>query len=436
MLKFSTYIQEKLYIPSKAETLKVPRDEMHQIDKKDMKDFVNYLNSKKIKVTKTIVNPKKLKAIQGEFDKDKVQKGIDKIKSGKELNPIIVSNDGYVIDGNHRWLAALNSDIKIAAIKVKETAKKILKVIKEYPKVFIKSLFEGFSYLLEELKADIKTNYVSGKELAKLAGDKLNADLTTRIKYFYWNPSVYKQNHIVALDGKKIVGIVSLEENPYRKSEIWVMFVSVDKDYYNLGLAKRMLEGVYEQVKKEGKYKVIEFSSYSEEGKLKLPNTIKNIAGKYPSIITKTKIEESVALQELRRVRLPEPTKTPEVCYIITPQQMKAFEQFVDNMFKKFNMDFDFTKHFRERMSDSRNSPCIDIKELAAMINKIYKKKASGDNTLSKHKDTEIVLKDMQSMLNMPVALEYDRKKDELRVAAKTIMRKRDFSTPNPIVKI
>lgn len=125
-----------------------------------------------------------------------------------------------------------------------------------------------------------------------------------------------------------------------------------------------------------------------------------------------------------------------ETCPILTVEHMKAFEKFVDKMFEKFDIDFEFTKHFRERMTDSRNDPCIDMKELAAMIQKIYKKYQNGEKSLNKFVDTEAVIKDMQSNLNMPIAVEYDRKNDDLVVIAKTVMRKKNFSTPNPVVKV
>lgn len=125
-----------------------------------------------------------------------------------------------------------------------------------------------------------------------------------------------------------------------------------------------------------------------------------------------------------------------ESCMIITPAHMKAFEQFVDKMFEKFNIDFDFTKHFRERISDTRNDPCISLKEIADTIKKIYNKYKHGENTLSKYIDAEVVLKDLQNDLNMPIAIEYDRKNDEIEVVAKTIMRKKNFRTPNPEIKL
>lgn len=125
-----------------------------------------------------------------------------------------------------------------------------------------------------------------------------------------------------------------------------------------------------------------------------------------------------------------------DVCPILTAAHMKAFEKFVDKLFEKFGIDFEFTKHFRERMSHERNDPCIDMKELAAMIQKIYKKYQGGEKSLNKFVDAEAVIKDIQSNLNMPIAVEYDRENDELVVIAKTIMRKKNFSTPNPIVKV
>jgi hypothetical protein len=125
-----------------------------------------------------------------------------------------------------------------------------------------------------------------------------------------------------------------------------------------------------------------------------------------------------------------------DTCPILTAAHMKAFEQFVDKMFAKFDIDFEFTKHFRERMSHERNDPCIDMKELASMIQKIYKKYQGGEKSLNKFVDAEAVIKDLQTNLNMPIAVEYDRKNDDLVVIAKTIMRKKNFRTPNPEIKL
>lgn len=118
-------------------------------------------------------------------------------------------------------------------------------------------------------------------------------------------------------------------------------------------------------------------------------------------------------------------------CDLIGMDQIKAFEKFVDRMFKKFNIDFKFTKHFGERMSDSRNEPCIKLKELADFIKKIYAKQGKSLKGVA---GAEAVIKDLQSDLNIPVAVEYDSKNDEFDVVMKTIMRKKNFRTPNKVI--
>ena len=125
--------------------------------------------------------------------------------------------------------------------------------------------------------------------------------------------------------------------------------------------------------------------------------------------------------------------ESDQTCDIISPSHMKEFEKFVDKMFEKFRIDFNFTKHFRERMSDGRNNPCIKIKELADVITKIYKKQGKSLKDVA---GSEAVIKDLQSDLNVPVAVEYDSKNDEFDVVMKTIMRKKNFKTPNKEIKL
>ena len=116
----------------------------------------------------------------------------------------------------------------------------------------------------------------------------------------------------------------------------------------------------------------------------------------------------------------------------ITSSQLKQFEIVVDALFKKYGIDFNFTKHFSERLNDGRNNPKITIKELAEFVKKIY---AKHGNPLKGKQGTEAVLNDLQSKLNIPIAIEYDAKNDEIDVAMKTIMRKSNFSSPDPIIK-
>ena len=115
----------------------------------------------------------------------------------------------------------------------------------------------------------------------------------------------------------------------------------------------------------------------------------------------------------------------------VSMKQMKDFEQVVDKLFKKFDMDFNFTRHFADRMGDDRNNPEITLKELAELIKKIYARQGKSIKGIA---GAEAVIKDMQKDLNIPVAVTYDQKNDEFDVVMKTIMRKKNFKTPNKII--
>lgn len=166
-------------------------------------------------------------------------------------------------------------------------------------------------------------------------------------------------------------------------------------------------------------YKLKKLRAYHEEHGAGFEGTDK-LVKKYKKDTPYTNVNE--AFEALMEAEDPE----------ITVAQMKEFEKFVDRMFEKYKIDFEFTKHFGERMNDDRNSPKIKLKELADLIKKIY---AKHGNPLKGQAGAELVVKDLQSDLNMPIVVKYDSKNDEIDIVAKTIMRKKNFSTPNPVVK-
>jgi hypothetical protein len=277
MITFKQFINE-IKVPKTTKTWGVPRSIMPQVRAKHINKFIDHLKKNDIEVKKVVVDPKKLKAIQGEFDKEKIKINMEKLKN-EPLKPIIISDDNYVIDGNHRWVASMNAGIPITAYKANKSGQKLLAITNRFKKV--------------------KYNVIGEEAIL---------------------------------------------------------------------------------------YEAFEFISEDDE-----------------------------------------------VCDIISPRHMKEFEKFVDRMFEKFNIDFDFTKHFRERMGDDRNKPCISMKELAGVIKKIYQKQGKSIKDVA---GAEAVIKDLQSDLNIPVAVEYNPREDEFRVAMKTIMRKKNFATPNKVIKV
>ena len=115
-----------------------------------------------------------------------------------------------------------------------------------------------------------------------------------------------------------------------------------------------------------------------------------------------------------------------EKCAIYSHQQLADLEKFADRLLEKFGLDIEFSKHFGERMSDTRNSPCIKLTELQQLFKKISRDKGQK---IKQVEDAEAVLEDAQKNLNLPIVIFH--KNGELEITLKTIMRKKNFSTSN-----
>lgn len=117
----------------------------------------------------------------------------------------------------------------------------------------------------------------------------------------------------------------------------------------------------------------------------------------------------------------------------VSQKQINDLEKFADRLLKKFDIDIEFTRHFADRMNDNRNKPEISVAELQRMFKKIAKNKAKG---IRSHGDSEAIIKDIQSDLNLPVVITYDSKNNEFEVINKTIMRKKNFKSSNPTISV
>lgn len=115
----------------------------------------------------------------------------------------------------------------------------------------------------------------------------------------------------------------------------------------------------------------------------------------------------------------------------VSQKQLNDLEKFADRLLAKFDVDIEFTRHFADRMNDKRNDPPITVAELQRVFKKIAKRKAKN---IRQNPDSEAVIKDLQTDLNLPVVINYDRNKDEFEVINKTIMRKKDFKTTSKTI--
>jgi len=112
----------------------------------------------------------------------------------------------------------------------------------------------------------------------------------------------------------------------------------------------------------------------------------------------------------------------------ITKSDLDQVEKYADKLFAKVGIDVEFTRHFLDRVNDERNKKQITSAELTRLFKQTFSK--HGKKIPSMGPDAEAVIKDMKTDINMPFVLNY--KNGELELVAKTIMRKKNFKTPNP----
>lgn len=114
----------------------------------------------------------------------------------------------------------------------------------------------------------------------------------------------------------------------------------------------------------------------------------------------------------------------------LTDKEIQQIEYSADKYFNKLGLDLEFTKHFKERINDPRNRDSITYNELDAIFKEIYQKYGLK---IREFKDQfQAVFKDMTTDINTPFVIVYNNKSNEIDLIMKTIMRKKDFKTPNP----
>jgi len=109
----------------------------------------------------------------------------------------------------------------------------------------------------------------------------------------------------------------------------------------------------------------------------------------------------------------------------ITYKQLDLIEVYADRLFKTIGVDVQFTKHFFDRVNDSRNGKPITVGELKDLFKRTFEQ--YRDKIVSMKDQVEAVLFDMQSDINIPFVINMG--KGDLDLVTKTVMRKHDFKT-------
>ena len=112
----------------------------------------------------------------------------------------------------------------------------------------------------------------------------------------------------------------------------------------------------------------------------------------------------------------------------IKKSDLDQIEKYADRLFASLGIDVEFTRHFLDRVNDSRNVKQITPAELTRLFKQSYKR--HGKTIAKLGPDAEAVINDMKTDINMPFVL--NLKGGELELVAKTVMRKKNFKTSGP----
>jgi len=118
-----------------------------------------------------------------------------------------------------------------------------------------------------------------------------------------------------------------------------------------------------------------------------------------------------------------------EVDRKLSQTELDQLEIFADRLFAKVGIDVEFTRHFLDRVNDERNVRQITASELTRLFKQEHKR--WGKQIAQLGPDSEAVLKDLVTDVNIPFALRWDNANNELDLIAKTVMRKNNFKTSN-----
>lgn len=122
--------QEWQAFDNESGTLGVPRAEMPQVKAEHRGPLVNFLEARGISRREGMVPADTLKPTQAEFSPARVSRAAENTASDRS---ILVSSDGYVLDGHHQWLAARNQGESVKAIVFDAPIRDLLPLVHEFP---------------------------------------------------------------------------------------------------------------------------------------------------------------------------------------------------------------------------------------------------------------------------------------------------------------
>ncbi len=384
------------------------RKDMPQVNTQNLGKALG-MTKRKAKVTKGMSLAIKLKQSQKELIKSKVKGVAAKYNKPTDMKPLIISKDGYIIDGHHRWAAAIYKFGKDVQIPTHTIHLKKDEAIELYNSV-AKSLGENITVPIKVGDTVLGGKFKNKRIVVKSIGKNEKGDITINNKpllKFRLIPKVTEKKKPKKKKSKK-ASLMKQKRNFYLKPD------NAQKELEKSGKEGQVLS------RKVGKQKLYFVSYVGNAG-------TQNIFTEIYFDVYGNKCKNATTLDG-RCIDKYHPSPTiREPLSEIPMGDLKQIDTFAD---KKLNpVDVVLTdKHFFDRLNDPRNDKEISKAELIGFFKRLSKKKKEFLSFLDKY--NQVVASDDRTNINIPFM------KQANKVIAKTVMRKKDFKTQNQKVEI
>lgn len=111
-------------------TLNIPRGEMPQIKAEHRGAFANFLKGRGINSEEVTVPAARLRPTQAEYSEGRVASAAER---GGGDRAILISSDGYIVDGHHQWMAARDKGEDVRAIQIDAPIAEVLAAGHDFP---------------------------------------------------------------------------------------------------------------------------------------------------------------------------------------------------------------------------------------------------------------------------------------------------------------
>src|SRR6056300_1092311 len=354
------------------------RKNMPQVKTQDLGKALDMV-ADKVRVTKETIPASKLKKSQKELYKDKVKGIANRFNSPKDMKPLIISKDNHIIDGHHRWGAAIykwGEDVKIPVHRINLKVDNAIKLYKH----IADTINEGITIPIEIGDTVLGGKFKNKRIVVKSIDKNEKGDITINGKPLLKFRLVNEAN---AVSGGKVHKFITGKNLTFK-----------GKKYPNL---------YFEVLRIDNKSKLVTLKILSP----------KELFGK----------ELDVPFKTIRRgpfLKTDTSGLGEDKINEIPMGDLQKIDQFAD---KKLNpVDVVLTdKHFFDRLNDPRNGKEISQAELIGFFKRLSKKRKEFVEFLNQY--NSLVAVDDRTNINIPFM------KQANKAIAKTIMRKKDFKS-------